>query len=360
MPNTIVCSSIGVDVAAFCPSVFGRMTLPRDDRMASPSTSDGCGPPSVRSMRFDEVTSGLARGEWPAVASSARSSSTSERAGGDGIGVARQRDLVAAHVHVDAAGARARRGAAGGPAARAAATIATPSRVDALDGARAVGRPCVVARRHQGLLPRAASRAARGRARGTGGLARAPAPVLKMRRKSPSACFGGELRIASADELGEAARGRRRPVRRRSRYSRLRDHEQVQRAPSASDVADTRYAFSGLRDESRRDLALRDAREDRRLAMLAICALRRGSVGSATRSGSPSRRGSPAPEGGVQRPRWAAGPAVEVRSTVSPRRTSSAPAGARHGSSSAARCRPPDRPRARVAARRRVRDDRGR
>ena len=56
MPNTIVFSSIA-STYAFWPSVFGRMLLPRDVRIAWPSTSAGLPLVRARGCALEEVTS---------------------------------------------------------------------------------------------------------------------------------------------------------------------------------------------------------------------------------------------------------------------------------------------------------------
>ncbi len=56
----MVFSSIA-SIVLFLAAVLGRMVLPREDRIASPITSDGRGPPSERSMRFELDTSAGSR-----------------------------------------------------------------------------------------------------------------------------------------------------------------------------------------------------------------------------------------------------------------------------------------------------------
>ena len=230
-----------VDVRLLARASSGRMILPRAERIASPSTSDGlrtaldvagCGP--------SEDTSAGPR-SCPALRHRERARRRARARAATASASPRERDLVAAHVHVDVGVLAARRRAAGGPAGRAAAPSRRRRRRRRLvDGGR--GRRSSSGTK--ALLPR-------GRRRGMGvhvedGLAGAGAGV----EDEP------EVAVASARRRGVRERRRARRAASGSpaassttlRYSsRLRDHQQVH-GRLRRDVAD-RERILGLGDD---------------------------------------------------------------------------------------------------------------
>ncbi len=301
MPKTIVFCFDRVDVRLL-PQRLGTddPTARREDRLAEHlrRTRAALGLQDAargRHVRRTEAVAGLRHREQ-FVDEAAR--------GGDGSGIAREGDLVAAHVHVDI-GVLALDDAQQ-PVLRAEQLHHRDAvGIDALDG---VVRLRIPRARQPPRLDSSRS-PARTWACTWKTVCPAPAPVLKTRRKSPSEC-------SAATEFASPTSSASRSGVTRGEFDdvavllRLRDHQQVHRS-FGCDVADGERVL-GLGDDLGRDLALQDAGEDRRFAHDLQ------SIGGVSRAAGAHQRRRAALTTAS-----AAGPAVEVRRTVSPSRARS-------------------------------------
>ena len=95
MPNVMVCSSIA-STYAFCPSVLGRMLLPRPVRIAWLSTSAGLALPALQDAGGARHIDGA---EVGAVLDQQDELADETLGGRDRLRRSLERDLVAAHEH---------------------------------------------------------------------------------------------------------------------------------------------------------------------------------------------------------------------------------------------------------------------